>query len=214
MPRPEFVKQESLPTSFALLSIAGNSAIQLAHFDLKVPVALRQIFEPLHSHREIPDQSLFELTFHGKPWSNPKSAGSESIFITILSVILSHGYHLITPIDYGREEDGKLAIVFARSHQPFDVTAATRSRQAPFAVSFVDKSTLRVISPPLHSTPAILQALRAAWPRGISAENKIAINCYEFKLKGYSSVHLTQLFHASTDFPIQSSEKTPLRVIL
>jgi hypothetical protein len=44
---------------------------------------------------------------------------------------------------------------------------------------------LRVIAPPLHSTPAILQAVRGSWPRGVVSEKKVGDNCFEFKLKGY-----------------------------
>jgi hypothetical protein len=44
---------------------------------------------------------------------------------------------------------------------------------------------MRVISPPLHLTPAILQACRGAWPRGVISEKTVYGNSYEFKLKGY-----------------------------
>ncbi|KAJ2918986.1 hypothetical protein MD484_g1380, partial [Candolleomyces efflorescens] len=44
---------------------------------------------------------------------------------------------------------------------------------------------MRVISPPLHLTPAILQAVRGSWPRGVVSEKKVGENCFEFKLKGY-----------------------------
>ena len=50
---------------------------------------------------------------------------------------------------------------------------------------------MRVICPPLNSTPAVLQAVCASWPRGIMDERKVGDAAYEFKLKGYSCVYLT-----------------------
>ncbi|KDQ63784.1 hypothetical protein JAAARDRAFT_29829 [Jaapia argillacea MUCL 33604] len=59
------------------------------------------------------------------------------------------------------------------------------SPRIPFAVSFPSATILRVISPPLNSTPAILQAVRGSWPRGVMSEKKVGDRSYEFKLKGY-----------------------------
>lgn len=79
-----------------------------------------------------------------------------------------------------------MAIAFSKLCSSMNQSATSLHGRVPFAVSFPDKSSLRVINPPLHSTPAILQALRSAWPRGTSSENKIDTSSYEFKLKGYS----------------------------
>ncbi|VDB99818.1 unnamed protein product [Peniophora sp. CBMAI 1063] len=57
--------------------------------------------------------------------------------------------------------------------------------QVPFAISFPNATTLRVMCPPLSSTPAILQTVRSSWPRGVVSERKIAPDSWEFKLKGY-----------------------------
>jgi hypothetical protein len=204
VPRAEFTKETREPSSFALLTLAGNAAIQLAHFDFTLVSSLRHQLHPLHSHREIPEQSLFELTLTGKPWAHPKSLESEALFLSLLSTIFAHGYSLLSPIDYGKEEDGKLAIVFSKPHASLNHSSTSLPHHIPFAVSFPDKSTLRVINPPLHSTPAILQALRSAWPRGCSSENKIDGTSYEFKLKGYSSTSshstLRTIPHASDSF--------------
>jgi len=106
--------------------------------------------------------------------------------LSVLSTVLAHGYSLLSPIDYGKEEDGRVAIVFSKPYSSVNHSATSLPGKVTFAVSFPDKSTLRVINPPLHSTPAILQALRSAWPRGTSSENKVESGSYEFKLKGYS----------------------------
>lgn len=204
VPRPEFVKEEREKETFALLTVSGNSAIQLAHFDVIVVDALRQLFEPLQSsHRQIPDQSLFEYTLSSKPWSNPSSPDTQSLFLSILSLIFAHGYSLLSPIDYAREPHDKIAILFSKPSHP-------APRHVPFALSFPDKYTLRVIHPPLHSTPAILQALRSAWPRGIASENKLQNNSYEFKLKGYSSKSSFSFYYTFLS-SLQFSEKTLLQ---
>lgn len=44
---------------------------------------------------------------------------------------------------------------------------------------------MRVISPPRDYTPAILQAVRGSWPRGVVSEKKVGDSAYEFKLRGY-----------------------------
>ncbi|KAG6878419.1 hypothetical protein C0993_007020 [Termitomyces sp. T159_Od127] len=60
-----------------------------------------------------------------------------------------------------------------------------KSRRTPFALSFLSPTRMRVIGPPLHLTPAILQAVRGSWPRGVVSERKVGNNSFEFKLKGY-----------------------------
>ena len=59
-------------------------------------------------------------------------------------------------------------------------------KQLLFGLSFTSQTSFRCISPPLETTPGILQALRGAWPRGIENEAKVSDGVYEFKLKGYS----------------------------
>lgn len=49
---------------------------------------------------------------------------------------------------------------------------------------------MRVISPPRDSTPAILQAVRGSWPRGVISEKKVGDSAYEFKLRGYRCTFL------------------------
>lgn len=79
----------------------------------------------------------------------------------------------------GRLQLDKLTLVFRRptdtSHPPPALIA--------FGVSFVNTTTLRVVSPPLSQTPAILQVVRSAWPHGAISEKRDSDGCYTFKLK-------------------------------
>ncbi|KAF7320244.1 hypothetical protein MKEN_00809000 [Mycena kentingensis (nom. inval.)] len=154
--------------------------------------------------REDISQQVCEFNLGGKPWgsSAAKSFRTEKLLVDLLAVVYQHGYTFLSQIDYGRESDDRLVMAFSR---PVSRSAATPSplspvdspipasisppnrqgKRIPFALSFISQTTLRVINPPLHSTPAILQAVRGSWPRGVVAEKKVADNCYEFKLKGY-----------------------------
>jgi hypothetical protein len=110
--------------------------------------------------------------------------------VDILTVIYTNGYSFVSSIDYGREHDDRLAIAFSKP-----VLSPTSSaefapsiqplKRLPFALSFPSATLLRVISPPLDSTPAILQAVRSSWPRGVVSEKKVGDSSFEFKLKGY-----------------------------
>ncbi|KAF7975794.1 hypothetical protein HWV62_8623 [Athelia sp. TMB] len=165
------------------------------------------------SFREDVEQNLFEFALDGKPWSSPKSVNSERLLLEIIAVIYQHGYSFLSTIDYGREHDDRLAVTFSkpttsspsprpgslRSGSPMPSSPSVTNsgtnlaqqvgektrRRIPFALSFASATLLRVINPPLHSTPAILQAVRGAWPRGVVSEKKIGDASYEFKLKGY-----------------------------
>lgn len=187
-PRREFLKQERSTSSFALLSFSGAAFIRLSNFPTTVVQALRKSLEPTRSFRQDTTQNLCEITLEGKPWAQPKSLDTERLVVEIFAVILSNGFTLLTSIDYGRENDDKLCLVFSKLNSSVAPTGSDLwiNNQIPFAVSFPSTTSLRVIAAPLHSTPAILQALRTAWPRGISGERKLAEGSYEFKLKGYS----------------------------
>lgn len=132
--------------------------------------------------------------------------------VNVLAVILQHGYTLVSPLDYGRESDDRLALAFSirlaqmprssgslsnhtSSASPFHRSSPQSSGPispsqtsfyvVPFAVSFSSSTTMRVISPPRDTTPAILQAVRGSWPRGVLSEKKVGDSAYEFKLRGY-----------------------------
>jgi hypothetical protein len=130
--------------------------------------------------------------------------------VDILAVIFQHGYTFLSSIDYGREPDDRLAMAFAkpsayqdppRSGSPFGsslkvdgsascISQLPKNKKVPFALSFPSGTMLRVIDPPLHSTPAILAAVRGAWPRGVVSEKKVGDASFEFKLKGYKCKYL------------------------
>lgn len=78
-----------------------------------------------------------------------------------------------------------MTIAFSKlATPPTDPTTETRSVCLPFALSFPSSTLLRVINPPLSNSPAILQAARSGWPRGVISENKEGDQTYEFRLKG------------------------------
>lgn len=207
-PRKEFIReQKAAPNAFALLAIAGNNFIRLYSFPPPVTTAFRRLFEKyaiLAASREHASQNLYEFTLEGKPWASPKSVITEKLLIEILAIIYHCGFTYLSTLDYGRESDDRLAMAFSRpspspTASPIGTPLPTSpirdssaslgpdkyKRRIPFALSFISSTVMRVIAPPLHLTPAILQAVRASWPRGVVSEKKVGDNSFEFKLKGY-----------------------------
>ena len=220
-PRKEFLRQTSHPlNSFALLTFSSSSLIRLYSFPQPVVTTLRRILQyhnAASTYREDALNGYCEFTLVGKPWSNAKSVRSERLVVNVLAVVLQHGYTLISPLDYGRETDDRLALAFSKSfasvprspgslsNHPSSASPFHRSSQqssgpispshtslyvVPFAVSFASSTIMRVISPPLDTTPAILQAVRGSWPRGVVSEKKVGDSAYEFKLRGYRCTSL------------------------
>ncbi|KAF8912832.1 hypothetical protein CPB84DRAFT_1759610 [Gymnopilus junonius] len=207
-PRKEFIRESlNQPNSFALLALSGPNCIRLYSFVHLAVASIRRLLERstlIISAREDATQNLYEFALDGKPWANPKSAATEKLLVDIIAVIYQSGYTHLSLIDYGREADDRLAMTFSkpaiasRSPTPLPSSNSAKvngsassfgetclAKRIPFAISFSSVTVMRVISPPLHLTPAILQAVRASWPRGVVAEKKVAENSYEFKLKGY-----------------------------
>lgn len=219
-PRKEFLRQTSHPlNSFALLTFSSSSLVRLYSFPQAVVTTLRRVLQHRQSasaYREDALNGYCEFTLVGRPWSRAKSVRSERLVVNILAVILQHGYTLISPLDYGRESDDRLALAFCKpistmprssgslsnhssaspSHRvsrqsPGPVSSSHTSLYVvPFAVSFASSTIMRVISPPRDSTPAILQAVRGSWPRGVISEKKVGDSAYEFKLRGYRCTSL------------------------
>ncbi|KAG0709040.1 hypothetical protein DFH29DRAFT_354608 [Suillus ampliporus] len=209
IPRKEFIRDQRATSIFSLLAISGSSCVRLYSFPPDVIAALRRLLDHFYLNagfREDTLQNLCEFTLTQKPWNSPKSPRTERILLDIFAVIYRFGYTILSTVDYGRERDDRLAISFSRlltpaspalpfapapagsgsnlSHQ----TGLQIERRMPFAISFVSQTIMRVINPPLNATPAILQAVRGSWPRGVLSEKKTD-NAYEFKLKGYSWFH-------------------------
>ncbi|KAG7099385.1 hypothetical protein E1B28_001240 [Marasmius oreades] len=204
MPRPEFIRHhKSPPSSFALLTFSGPNCIRLYSFSLEVIATLRRFLDQrviVQGIREDADNNLYEFALDGKPWSSPKNLATERFLVNLLAVLYHCGYNYQSTIDYGREPDDRLAITFSCPVIPSDaplthtptpqgsgsiLSEKQKFYRVPFALSFPSSTILRVINPPLHSTPAILQAVRSSWPRGVESEKKVGDNCFEFKLKGY-----------------------------
>jgi len=131
--------------------------------------------------RENRDEEVVEFVLGPKFWHNPKNIETEQLLLCIITFFNLLGYTFLSTLDYGRDSGDKLTIAFTRPQG----TPPT-VQQLVFAVSFNAPTFLRVLNPPLQSTPGILAAVRTAWPRGIVSENKAGNTCYEFKLKGYS----------------------------
>ncbi|KAG7450341.1 uncharacterized protein BT62DRAFT_506386 [Guyanagaster necrorhizus] len=202
MPRREFIReQRHTPNTFSLLAIASSNCIRLYSFPLPVISHLHRFFDQrslVSAFREDVSHGLYEFALEGKPWTNAKSAATERLLMEILSIIYQHGYSFLSSIDYGRETDDRLAMAFSkpsanpsfRSDSPLPegskISHSDKFKlKVPFALSFPSTTILRVICPPLDTTPAILQAVRGSWPRGVVSERKIGDHSFEFKLKGY-----------------------------
>ena len=198
-PRKEFIRDQQRPVStFGLLTLAGQNHVRLYSFPNSVVNGLRHLFEqqaPIDSFRESPSNHFFEFTLEDKPWANIKTLASEKLILSILTVIYQYGYSFLSTVEYAREQDDRIALAFSRpASGPVNPSipavptgsAATLPQTGPmlFAISFPSTSLLRVIEPPLALTPAILQAVKNAWPPGVSSEKKVG-GSFEYKLKGY-----------------------------
>jgi hypothetical protein len=210
-PRKEFIKDLRIPKTFSLLAISGPHLVRLYSFPPLITDALRRLFDRhalLVGFREDVGIHFSEFALEGKPWANPKNPRNEKLLVDIVTTICHHGYAFLSTLDYGRESDDRLAVAFSkasaspitpgRSVSPVPVLPSsdprgsggsisnpTSTQWIQFALSFASGTLLRVINPPLQSTPAILQAVRTSWPRGVVSEQKLGDGLYEFKLKGY-----------------------------
>ncbi|KAH9937609.1 uncharacterized protein B0H18DRAFT_971426 [Fomitopsis serialis] len=198
-PRKEFIRDQRVISSFALLALSGANLVRLYSFPGLVISALRRLFDQqdlIVSVREHTHKHFFEFALDRRPWASPKSVESEKLIIAILGAVFQCGYSFLSMIDYGREPDDRVAIAFSKPvalSAPVTVGQVASSStvvlpqpsRAPFAISFVSPSVLRVVDPPLASTPAIIQAVRGSWPLGVVSEKKLGDATYQFKLKGY-----------------------------
>jgi len=238
-PRKEFLRQTSHPQNlFALLTFASSSLVRLYSFPPPVVTTLRRVLQhhrSISAYREDTDNGRCEFEVVGKPWSNAKSTRSERLVVIVLAVILQHGCTFLSPLGYGRETDDHLALAFSN---PSSASLSNQSSASPFhrmglqspgpnpshanvymipfAVSFVSDTTMRVISPPRDFTPAILQAVRGSWPRGVISEKKVGDSAYEFKLRGYRCTSLGLAAHAFTYSKVAQSclIRVPRRYVL
>ena len=229
VPRREFIRDQHPASSFSILALSGPALLRLYSFPPDAIHALRNHLDNAHlilSSREVLQNNFCEISLDGKPWSNPKSTRTEKLLIDILYVLYRHDYSFLSTLDYGREQDDRVVMAFSRpSSQPPPIhkksddslTEVHHPVKVPFAISFINQSVLRVIAPPLHLTPAILQTVRGSWPRGVVSEKKVAENVYEFKFKGYGCnvvyfFNLANLTHRLL-FRVQGSKKILLQPI-
>ncbi|KAF8269374.1 hypothetical protein EI94DRAFT_1725563 [Lactarius quietus] len=187
VPRREFIRDQHPASSFSILALSGPALLRLYSFPPDAVHALRKHLDSAHliiSSREVIQNNFCELSLDGKPWSNPKSTRTEKLLIDILFVLYRNDYSFLSTLDYGREQDDRIKAPFHKKSND-SLTVVPHPVKVPFAISFISQSVLRVISPPLHLTPAILQTVRGSWPRGVVSEKIVAENVYEFKFKGY-----------------------------
>ena len=200
VPRKEFIKDRRVVSSFSLLTLSGSGFVRLYSFSAVVISALRRLFDQknlvITVHQDEP-KHFYEFALEGKPWTRPQSITSEKLIVDILYVILHFSYTFLSTIDYGREQDDKLVLVFSKptqtaspnsstmQHPSSSAASLTPPARTPFAISFVSATILRVIGAPLSVTPAVLGAMRGTWPRGVLSDKKVGDLTYEFKLKGY-----------------------------
>lgn len=195
VPRREFIRDHRIASTFSLLTLSGSGFIRLYSFSVPLQESLKRflnIKQLISAVREHKPKHFFEITLEGKPWGSPKSITAEKLIVDVLTIILHHGYTFLSTLDYGREQDDKLAVAFSKpqlmsplQHSNGSALSLNMPLKSPFAISFSSATLLRVVGPPLHSTPAILTAVRGAWPRGVLTEKKVGDATYEFKLKGY-----------------------------
>ncbi|KAI0094697.1 hypothetical protein BDY19DRAFT_36573 [Irpex rosettiformis] len=216
IPRKEFLKDHRTASSFSLLALSSSNLVRLYSFSDALINLLRRLFNQkdlIAAEREHAPKQFHEFALEGKPWSSSKSISSEKLIVDILAIVLHSGYTFLSTIDYGREADDKLAMAFSRpvlhsnSNGPFgyapinsSVVSLNAPPRTPFAISFASSTLLRVVGPPLRSTPAILTAVRGAWPRGVVYDKKVGDATFEFKLKGYkcewiSPIHVSHRTH-------------------
>ncbi|KAF8523151.1 hypothetical protein BU17DRAFT_64045 [Hysterangium stoloniferum] len=195
IPRKEFAPQPNREySSFALLAFSSNNAIRLSNFPQHLVTELRARLRAiigLRSFRENTEHKLCEIILVGKPWSSPKALSTEVVLVQVFSILFYYGFSFICHMDYGREHNDRVFLAFSRPVTSSNLDGPISAQldlphQVPFALSFSSSNTLKVVCSPLYATPAILQSIRSAWPRGVSSEKKLGENCYEFKLKGYS----------------------------
>lgn len=210
LPRREFIReQKSIPREFAIVIFSGSSFIRLYSFPAIVTAAFHRFFNDRQiclALREVSEESFSEFTLGGKPWTSPKSVDTEKLIVDIFAFLYHRfGYTFLSTFDYGRDADDLLALVFSkpcfsvssRTGTPVPTSNAPEIRsgaspdiyrqtqRVPFAISFASATCMRVISPPLHLTPAILQAVRNSCTRGVIKERNVGDNSFEFRLQGY-----------------------------
>ncbi|KAG8786337.1 hypothetical protein FRC12_016700 [Ceratobasidium sp. 428] len=181
-PRSEFVRTETNPKSYALVALNGTDTLRCHHISPTALSALREVFgEEMRLYGENAESEVAEFVFRNSPWSS-KSIRSETLLTNVFAVLLVHQYTFLTTIDYGRQYLDKLSLTFIR---PTSISNPTPATESIFALSFTAPSILRVVAAPLHATPAILQTVRGAWPRGVKSERKLGNGSWEFRLRGF-----------------------------
>ncbi|KAG8742203.1 hypothetical protein FRC10_001899 [Ceratobasidium sp. 414] len=181
-PRSEFVRTEVNPQSYALVALNGTDTLRCHSLSPAALSALREVFgDEMRVYGENAESQVAEFAFRNSPWSN-KTIRSETLITNLFAVLLMHQYTFLTTIDYGRQYLDKLSLTFTR---PASISNPAPATESVFALSFTAPSVLRVVAAPLHATPAILQSVRSAWPRGVKSERKLGNGSWEFRLRGF-----------------------------
>ena len=131
VPRPEFIRDSHVPSTFALLAIAGTNSVRLSSFSRAPLYSLRLSLESQHllrTIREDPNVNVVEYTLEGKPWTQQKNPDSEKLFVQILAIIFEHGYRFLSTIDYGRDQSGLYFLPLRDQITPYSRRSFCRAR--------------------------------------------------------------------------------------
>ncbi|KAG9096465.1 hypothetical protein FS749_008427 [Ceratobasidium sp. UAMH 11750] len=181
-PRSEFVRTEVNPQSYALVALNSTDTLRCHCLSPAALSALCEVFgDEMRQYGENAENQVAEFVFRNSPWGN-KTIRSETLLTNLFAVLLVHQYTFLTTIDYGRQYLDKLSLTFTR---PASISNPAPATESVFALSFTAPSVLRIVAAPLHATPAILQSVRGAWPRGVKSERKLGNGSWEFRLRGF-----------------------------
>ncbi|KAI0292712.1 hypothetical protein B0F90DRAFT_1671066 [Multifurca ochricompacta] len=153
-------------SSFSVLALSDTVLALKRYLDSVRRLLISR--EPIQEH-------FFEFALDGRPWSTPNSTHSEKLLIDILGIIYQNDHQFLSTLDYGRKQDDHILMVFSRpSSLPRFPSASIPP--ALFSISMISHDVFRIVSPPSHLTPAILQAVRDFCPHGVRFEKKVAEN--------------------------------------
>ncbi|KDQ09284.1 hypothetical protein BOTBODRAFT_69247 [Botryobasidium botryosum FD-172 SS1] len=185
VPRSEFIRAENIPHHFCLLAFNGSDTLRMTNFPAEtVKLIQTNLKDDIRHTVQDHEMGITEFTLADSPFAG-KTIWSEQLILKVFKTVLGEGFRLLNSIDYGRIYMDRLYFAFSRPERhPGSLPLPTP--KAVFAISFVSLTRLRVLSPPVDSTPAILNAIRSSWARGIESEKRNEEGCYSFRFKGYS----------------------------
>lgn len=133
--RHKFIPNQRPASSFSILSFAGTALVRLHSFPPETVLALRGHLSKarlLLRSRERNEDNFCELTLHGKPWFNPKSARSEKLLVGIIDILHRNGHNFVSNLDYGRNQGDRIIMAFSRASRPPPLSCEILTPSLPF----------------------------------------------------------------------------------